>query len=68
MPQLKGTQHPKHKLTPEAVREIRTLYRPGCITYREIAEQYGVSLQLIARVIDRTAWGWVTDTTEAAAA
>lgn len=61
MPPLRGTQHPKHKLTPEAVREIRTAYEPGWITYQDLADQYGVSLQLIARVINRTAWGWVTE-------
>jgi hypothetical protein len=48
-------------LTPEAVREIRTVYRPGWVTYRDLAERYGCSLQLIAQVHKRQAWGWVTD-------
>lgn len=61
MPQLRGTQHPKHKLTEAAVREIRTAYRPGRVGYRELAEHYGVSFQLIARVHKRTAWSWVED-------
>lgn len=61
MPQLKGTQHPSHKLTEDAVREIRAAYEPGWITYRDLADQYGVSLQLIAKVVNGTAWGWVTD-------
>jgi hypothetical protein len=61
MPSLRGIEHPAHKLTPEAVREIRRAYRPGWITLRDIAERYGVSLQLISLVIKRKAWGWVED-------
>lgn len=61
MPSLRGTDHPKHKLNEQAVREIRTAYRPGWVSYRDIAERYGVSLQLIAQVTKRKAWGWVED-------
>jgi hypothetical protein len=61
MPSLRGIEHPAHKLTPEAVREIRRAYRPGWISYRDIAEHHDVSLQLIAQVIKRKAWGWVED-------
>jgi hypothetical protein len=61
MPSLRGVAHPAHKLTPEAVREIRRDYRPGWISYRDLAERYGVSLQLIAQVIKGQAWGWVED-------
>jgi hypothetical protein len=61
MPSLRGTEHPAHKLTPEDVREIRRAYRPGWISYRDIAERYGVSLQLIAQIIKGHAWAWVED-------
>lgn len=61
MPVPRGTLHPSHKLTEEAVREIRTAYAPGKVTYRDLADVYGVSLQLIARVHNRTAWAWVVD-------
>lgn len=61
MPRLRGTEHPSHKLTEQDVREIRASYDPGWVGYRELAEQYGVSFQLIARVVNRTTWEWVTD-------
>lgn len=59
MPYVKGTQHPAAKLTEEAVRRIRADYRPGWTTYQELAEEHGVSLQLIGRVVNGTAWTWV---------
>jgi hypothetical protein len=61
MPSLRGTEHPAHKLTPEDVREIRRAYRPGWISYRDIAERYGVSLQLVSQIIKRQAWAWLED-------
>jgi DNA invertase Pin-like site-specific DNA recombinase len=61
MPSLRGIEHPAHKLTPEAVREIRRAYRPGWISYRDIAERYGVSLQLVSQIINRQAWAWLED-------
>lgn len=61
MPPLRGIEHPGHKLTPEAVQEIRHTYRPGLVSYRDIAERYGVSLQLIAQIIAGHAWAWVED-------
>lgn len=61
MPSIRGTAHPAHKLTPEAVREIRREYRPGWITLRDLAERHNVSLQLISQIIKRQAWAWVED-------
>jgi hypothetical protein len=61
MPSLRGTEHPAHKLTPEAVREIRRDYIPGWVSYADLAERYDVSLQLIAQVVKGRAWGWVED-------
>ena len=59
MPQPKGESHPKAKLTEAAVRDIRRRYRPGRYTYAELAEKYGVTLQLIAKVVHRQAWSHV---------
>jgi hypothetical protein len=61
MPSVRGTEHPSHKLTPEAVREIRRDYRPGWVTLRALAERHDVSLQLISQIIKRQAWVWVDD-------
>lgn len=61
MPHLRGSQHPKSKLTEQAVRNIRAVYRPGWVSYRDIAERYGVSLQLVAQIVQRQAWTWVED-------
>lgn len=61
MPHLRGLQHPKSKLTEQAVRDIRATYRPGWVSYRDIAERYGVSLQLVAQIVQHQAWAWVED-------
>lgn len=61
MPSLRGAEHPAHKLTEQAVREIRRDYRPGWISYRDLAERYNVSLQLVAQIAKRQAWAWVED-------
>jgi predicted transcriptional regulator len=50
-----------HKLTPDAVREIRRDYLPGYVTYADLAERFGVSLQLVARVHQGAAWSWVEE-------
>jgi hypothetical protein len=59
MPQPKGEQHPSAKLNEEAVRDIRRRYRPGWISYADLGEKYGVTLQLIAKVVHRQAWSHV---------
>lgn len=61
MPQRRGTNHPNHKLDEEAVRQIRRRYKPGWISYAYLADAYGVSMQLIAKVVHRKAWAWVSD-------
>lgn len=40
------------KLTPEQVREIRSLYKPWVCTFEYLASVYGVSRQTIANVIN----------------
>ncbi len=61
MPHIRGTQHPHSKLNEEAVRNIRASYRPGWVSYRDLAERYQVSLQLVAKIVNGQAWGWVED-------
>jgi hypothetical protein len=61
VPHLRGIQHPKSKLTEEAVRDIRASYRPGWVSYRDLAERYNVSLQLVAKIVSYQAWSWVED-------
>lgn len=60
MPRLQGEEHPAAKLTPEAVRDIRETYVPGRVSQRTLSETHGVSQQMIARVLARTAWKHIT--------
>lgn len=62
MPKLRGEEHPAAKLTDKAVREIREAYAPGKVGQRWLAEMYGVSQQMIARVLAGTAWAHVQPT------
>lgn len=48
----KGERHGAHKLTDDAVRDIR-LYEKS---YSKYAAQYGVSIATIQRVIQRKGW------------
>lgn len=60
MPILKGTEHPCSKLTDQAVREIRDMYRPGTVSQKELATEFGVSQQMIARILAGFSWKHVT--------
>ena len=53
---LKGEQHGEHKLTERQVVEIRTMYRPGVVSFNKIARLFGVSKKLIMNVVHRRAW------------
>jgi len=52
----KGEKHPSVKLTEAQVREIRNKYANGGITYKQLALEYGVSLQQISHIILRKLW------------
>lgn len=56
---LKGIEYNGHKLNNKKVRNIRTLYKNGEYTQRELAKIYNVSQRLIMNVIKRTAWSHV---------
>jgi hypothetical protein len=53
---LKGTEYNGHKLNAKKVRNIRTLYKNGEYTQRELAKIYNVSQRLILNVIKNRAW------------
>lgn len=44
------------KLTAEIVAQIRTRYADGGMIYRELATEYNVGVETIARVIRRESW------------
>ena len=54
--QVRGELHGRAKLTEAEVRAIRREYAVGDITYREIGEQYRVSLPLIHNIVHRKRW------------
>ena len=51
----KGSENGRAKLTELQVREMRSLYVPGVVTYREIGEQYNVSEDSVRYAITK---GW----------
>lgn len=52
----RGERSGNAKLTAEKVSEIRSKYAAGGVTYRELAQQYGVHHTGIYRVIQRKGW------------
>lgn len=52
----RGEQHERHKLTEQAVREIRALYAAGDYTQVQLGERYGVTSVLIGYVVRRKIW------------
>jgi hypothetical protein len=50
--------HPK-KLTPDLVREIRSLYAGGDHSYRDLARRFDVNFVTIGRVVRREYWSQV---------
>lgn len=47
---------PNAKLTPDAVRCIRSSYIQGLVTFSDLADEFGVSRLTISRVISRESW------------
>ena len=64
----RGEAHYASKLTADQVREIRRSYAAGGITQRELAAEYGVSIQAIGHIIKHLTWAHLDapDTDEAA--
>jgi hypothetical protein len=51
-----GEQQWSAKLTDQAVRDIRREHANGGVTYRQLADKYGVGLMTIGRVVRRDTW------------
>lgn len=56
--QARGQTNGSAKLTDDQVREIRRM--AGSCSQRAIAEEFGVTQQLVSHIIRRTRWGHVT--------
>jgi hypothetical protein len=52
----KGERNGMAKLSSEDVQEIKIKYLPGKISYRELAESYGVSRSAISKIIIGKSW------------
>jgi len=52
----RGVKSGRSKLTPDDVREIRSLYASGNVTQQELADQFDVACSTIGRIIRREYW------------
>ena len=52
----RGAAHPQSKLNENQIREITRAYDRGGITYRQLANQYGVSTSTINDVLNHRTW------------
>lgn len=59
VPYVRGEKHGMAKLTETQVREIRTRYERGSVTYKSLAREYGVTREHIGVIIRRERWAWV---------
>lgn len=65
LPSLKAEKHPNAKFTDDEVREIRRrVTREGRGSIKAIAEERGVLLNTISRIVRRASYATVTDTPE----
>lgn len=51
-----GERHYAHKLTGAQVAEIRSRYKPGVVTQQALADEYGVSQQVISGIVRGKSW------------
>lgn len=51
-----GEHNHRAKLTEKEVKEIRTKYRKGVITYKQLGEEYNVTGDLIGYIINHKIW------------
>lgn len=56
IPFLKGERNGMAKLTNDGVRQIRSRYQRGVVSYRMLAKEFGVDVALIGRVVKHTVW------------
>lgn len=55
-----GTAQVSAKLDEERVRQIRASYAEGGLTYKELAQEHGVSIKVIFNVVKRKTWRHVS--------
>jgi len=56
---LIGVQHTNSKLTDQIVKDIRKRYAAGGVIQAILAEEYGVSVNLVSLVVQRKIWAHV---------
>lgn len=49
-------KHPRIKLNPSMVKQIRKAFKPRIVTYKMLSKKYGVSTQQICRVVTNKEW------------
>ena len=58
-PHFQGTNHAQAKLDEDKVLEIRDWHKSGQVTYKEIADVFGVDKNCIRKVVLRQTWAHV---------
>jgi hypothetical protein len=53
---LTGERHPRAKLTENDVREIRQRYRPGVVTARALAHEFGIERDTVYDIVTYRSW------------
>lgn len=61
----RGSGNPQSKLTADQVQELRRRYAAGGVTQEELGREYGINQRTVSRIVRRTAWWWVEDSTAA---
>ena len=56
-----GEKHPHSKLSAQDVKDIRRQYDAGAVTYRELAQQYGVGCSTISDILNHKTWRSITN-------
>lgn len=56
---LRGSAHPRAKLTEAGVLEIRRLWEEASLSQREIGKMFGVGRRAIGKIVRRENWGWL---------
>lgn len=56
LPVRYGEQHYGAKLTENTVQQIRKTYKPGQVSYSQLAERYNVNKSTISRLLSGQTW------------
>lgn len=52
----RGIASPAARVTDDIVRDMRRRYSPGRVTFRHLAEEYGVSISCVQEIVHRRRW------------